>query len=207
MPRSLMRAFLFVAFVLLDLPGAHGATISNFTIINSSDPTIRGGVFPGGGNYYGTFSLDTSLIPANGSAKEIGLASFDVFFAPPGLPIVEISSSSSASPFGALVLTNESQEFGLELQLDQLQFNESPGGVIYSLDLDLVEPAGHFAGGLVQEAQALEFTSPPTVLTDTRGTALVIDPSLVPEPSSMALLGVGAAVFAVLKRRTSGRQG
>jgi PEP-CTERM motif len=204
MPRSLMRSFLFVTFVLLDLPGAHGATISDFTIINSSDPNIRGGVFSGGGNYYGTFSIDTSLIPANGSAKEIGLASFDVFFAPQGQPTVEISSSSSDSPFGSLVVTNESQEFGLELQFDQLQFNLDSSD---SLDLDLIEPAGHFAGGLVQEAQAIEFTAPPSTFTDSRGTALVIDPALVPEPSSMALLGVGAAVFAALKRRASRRQG
>jgi hypothetical protein len=198
---TMPRSILLIAFVFLDLVTAQGSTIKNLTIINSSNPSIRGGVFSGGATYYGGFSIDTSLIPSDGSATTVALASFDVFIAPPGQPVIEISSAIFFSVAG-LVLSAEFPEGGLDLQFDELQFaHASPDEI---LKLDLVELAGSFNGGLVLHAAEEEFaTFPPVTRNDFSESALIVDPALVPEPSSMALLCAGAVVFAALRRRAS----
>lgn len=196
MPRSLF----LVASAFLGLLTAQGSTIKDFTIVNATNPGIRGGVFNGGGTYYGDFSVDTSLIPTDGSATEVPLASFDVFIALPGQSVIEIASSGSFGSGGGLNLSAAFTEGGLQLQFDELEFvNFSPPE---SLELDLVERVGTFKGGLVLHALAEQFTLPPVAFSDSSESALVVDPAaLVPEPSSMALIGVGAAVFAALRRR------
>lgn len=114
---------------------------------------------------------------------------------------MELSSSTTvALTLGALVLSAEFGEGGLELQFDELQFvTVAPTEI---LKLDLVEVAGSFNGGLMLHAAEEEFaTFPPVTRNDFSQSALIVDPALAPEPSSMALLGVGAVVFAALRRR------
>jgi PEP-CTERM motif len=172
---------------------------SNFTIINSTNPSIRGGVFSGGATYYGGFSIDTSLIPSDGSAATISLASFDLFVTPIGQPVIEISSAGSFTA-GSLILSAEFPEGGLNLQFDEPQFAHAFLNDI--LELDLVEVVGSFNGGLVLHATEEEFaTFPPVTRNDSSASALIVDRALVPEPSSMTLLGAGAAVSAALRRR------
>jgi hypothetical protein len=124
------------------------------------------------------------------------LASFDVFIALPSQPVIEISSSSHDS-HGNLSFTPEFSEFRVQLQFDDLMFADFSVSPM-SLALSLVEPANSFNGGLVVRALVRDANTP-FALNDSTP-ALVVDPALVPEPSSMALFGVGASVFAALRR-------
>lgn len=184
-----------------DLATALGSTIKNFTITNSSDPSMRGRSFFRGSHVRWKLSIDTGLIPANGSRATIVLASFDVSIAPPSQPVVELSSAGSFSA-GSLVLSPGISGKGLDPQFDELQFAHAFPNEIPKLDRG--ELAGSFSGELVWRAAEEEFAAfPPVTRTGFSESAFIVDPALVPESTSMGPLGAGAAGFAALRRRNS----
>jgi len=85
------------------------------------------------------------------------------------------------------------------LQFDDLMFADY-SILPMSLALELIEAAGSFNGELVLHALVRDGNTP--FASNDSNPALVVDPAVVPEPSSMGFFGVGA-VFAALRRRAS----
>jgi len=149
------------------------------------------------GNYYGTFSLDTSLIPTQGSG--IPLSSVDVWTTPSG------SFSGAHYTSGVLLVISTflvPSTSSLMLDRDVIGFGNSSTDL--SLSLLFVELHGTFVGGQIDAAQEEFGRSSSLIRKDSSGQALAVDPALAsPEPATWGsfLLGTAAIALARTPRR------
>ena len=185
---------LAVFFALSGAP-APASTISNFEIVNAS-LGATGGIFSAGpdapGNYFGTFSLDTSLI----STPEIELSSVDIWTTPAG----SFSGEHYTSGFFEVISTFLVPSTTLSLDRDVITFVSSST----VLSLVFVELHGTFVGGQIDTADE-RFSRPPEIIrSDSSGQVLAVDPVLAsPEPAAwdFCLLGAAAIALAQILRR------
>jgi hypothetical protein len=204
----MMHSRLLVTLLLFGPIAARASTIGNFVVVNSGDPSELGGVFnvpvADAGTYYGSFSIDTSQIPTVENTS-VNLTSFDMFLtgeidselnsSSPGIVGLIAAGETIANPDGSVST----------LQFYDVAFSSAANGGRYvSLDLEFVEPAGTFNGGLVVLAQA--FVHNGADVLDTSGSALAVDPAvLMPEPSSELLAAACVGFLAAMaKWRTRG---
>jgi len=182
---------------------AYGSTVENFTIVNSTSLSFVGGVFSGGGSYWGSFQLDTSQIPSDGTGATINLTSFDVFTSGPA----DVEFAPALGALASLVVGHATTYplLGSE-SVDQIEFlAPAPGGGI-NLTLSLLEPQGDFHGGLVDNATETQFNLETEMdvfqVTDTSGSALVLDPAVLttPEPATISSLAIGLVVWTARHR-------
>jgi hypothetical protein len=191
---------------------ASGATIQMFEIINSSSLSISGGEFTsgGGGTYSGSFEVDTSQIPPDGSGTGFPLTSWDIVVNSPVQQFnLEFDPSNGIGSFIARTEENLTNlgfpNYGFA-QVDSVLFQRTVGQDIYQLTLSMLEPVGVFHGGLVMEASDTEiiFGTPPfqVSLSDLFGTGLIVDPAvLAPEPGCGILLAAGLGLCGLFGRR------
>lgn len=191
---------------------ARGANILDFEIVNSSSLGVSGGVFTsGGGTYSGSFQVDVSQIPQDGSRAEFNLTSWDIFVTgPPELGFnLEFNPSNGA---GSLIVETEENLTNLGfpnygfVQVDSILVQRTVGNDVFQLALSMLEPVGTFRGGVVLDARDTDtsFGSPPSqfALSDLYGTGLVVDPALLaPEPGHGLLLAAGLGFIAAVRRR------
>ena len=201
---ALRLPLLIPVFLLAWMSPASGDTIQNFVIQNSSDPSMPGGTFFEGGTYSGSFSLDTTLIPSNGSSAIIFLQTFNIIVTTPFVNIAgDMSSANGATAFFRTL--NELSEFPGQ-QIDEIDFTGGRG-LLSQFYIQLFEPLGIFHGGLVAFAQAQALSN--FNFFDVSGSALVIDPALVPaatpEPNTGLLLVGGVCLLAALVKRLEGQ--
>lgn len=191
---------------------ASGATIEMFEIINSSSLSVSGGVFTsgGGGTFSGTFEVDVSQIPPDGSRIDFPLTSYDIFVKGAGQPFnMEFNSSNG---FGSFIAQTEQNltnlgfpNFGFA-QVDSILVQQIVGQNVFQLTLSMLEPAGRFRGGVVLDATdtMTSFGGPPfqETLSDLSGTGLIVDPAvLAPEPACGILLAAGLGLFGLVRCR------
>ena len=181
----LLRTAVFAAFCT-----ACGATsLSKFIIVSSANPQIPGGTFDNGATYRGTFTFDTSLIPATGPFS-MSIPQFDMIYNFPG-------GSVETAPwyFDTATLSGTPVTIGGHLlSYDVIKID---GGI---MELDLVTPLGVFPGGAIQYAFAASFSTSVTDGVDTRGTALLVDPQILdtPEPATVVATAAGLLVFGLI---------
>ncbi len=199
-----------LSLVMLSLGiSASGANIENFEIVNSSSLSVSGGVFTsGGGTFSGSFQVDVSQIPPDGSLLAFGLTSWDIVTTGPANIGNFNDEFISGGKFGATFIAEKEQNipgFG-NVQVDAVMFSTAVGEDIVQLTLYMVEPIGKFHGGVVIQATETDtFTGVPfsqTSISDAFGTGLVVDPAAIaPEPASGLLLVAGGAACLAARRR------
>src|SRR5260221_153457 len=191
-----MKHFTVAVAVSFALSGARASagTISAFEIVNAS-LGATGGIFNAGpdapGNYFGTFSLDTSLIPTQGSG--IPLSSVDVWTTPSG------SFSGAHYTSGVLLVISTflvPSTSSLRLDRDVISF----GNETTDLSLLFVELHGTFVGGQIDIAEEGFGRSASLIRSDFSGQALAVDPALAtPEPATWGFFLLGAAAIALAR--------
>lgn len=209
---STMRIHVLCLLALGCWMPASGSTIEMFEIINSSSLSVSGGVFTsgGGGTLSGTFEVDASQIPPDGSRTDFPLTSWDIFVRGAVQPFnIEFNPSNGNGSFIAQTEQNLTNlgfpNYGLA-QVDSVLFQRIVGEDVYQLTLSMIEPAGLFHGGVVLEASdtLTGFGSPPfqTSLSDAFGTGLIVDPAvLAPEPGCGLLLAAGLSLCGLVRLR------
>jgi PEP-CTERM motif-containing protein len=178
---------------LAGAPFAAGSVVT-FEIVNSS-MNPAGGVFNSGGNYYGTFSFDTSLIPS-----QVDTAST--------LSAVDITTTASGASEGDHYTAGQ---FALEAMFtdptSNVQYDSDHiaffSGFIPFFEITLIEKHGTFVGGQISDVSEIEPGVPgPSIRLDTSGKALLVDRALAtPEPATWSYLILGVAAIAVSRAR------
>jgi hypothetical protein len=179
-------------FFALSRAPAPASTISNFEIVNAS-LGATGGIFSAGpdapGNYFGTFSLDTSLI----SIPEIELSSVDIWTTPSG----SFSGEHYTSGFFEVISTFVVPSTTLSLDRDVISFVNSSTA---ALSLVFVELHGTFVGGQIDTAEEGSSRPREVIRSDSSGQALAVDPVLAsPEPAACGFCLLGAAAIALAR--------
>jgi hypothetical protein len=179
-------------FFALSRAPAPASTISNFEIVNAS-LGATGGIFSAGpdapGNYFGTFSLDTSLI----STLEIQLSSVDIWTTPSG----SFSGEHYTSGFFQVISTFVVPSTTLSLDRDVISFVNSSTA---ALSLVFVELHGTFVGGQIDTAEEGSSRPREVIRSDSSGQALAVDPVLAsPEPAAWGFCLLGAAAIALAR--------
>jgi hypothetical protein len=188
------RLSLAVFLTIAGAPFAAGSIVT-FEIVSSS-LGASGGAFNGEGNYFGTFSLDTSLLPTK-ALNAFTLSSVDVTTtASNGAP----GEHFTAGMFGLEEVFADPMSH-IQYDSDSVIFDTGSIGGLSNLELTLIELHGTFAGGQISEAEDIEEGGLTLVLRlDTSGRALLVDPALVtPEPVTWTYFLLGGAAIALAR--------
>ena len=188
---SLAAFFLTIA----GAPFAAGSVVT-FEIV-SSTMNPAGGTFDGGGNYFGTFSFDTSLIPT-AVDNAFPLTSVDVTTTAFGAAKGEHYTVGTF----ALEATFTDPVSEVPYDADHIFFSDA-ASIFNSLEITLIERHGTFAGGQISDAMAAQPAVPSLLIRfDTSGQALLVDPALAtPEPATWSYFILGVAAIAVSRAR------